>query len=84
MPTDAGLPPSWNLLPTHLQKAFWTIREAAEGTGYSRSSISRFRDDPESGFPRGRVASTARGNGPNKGKVILPAVQVLAWMEGTD
>ncbi len=76
------LPLTWHALPEALRKPFWTIKETCDATGFSRSSIDRFRDDPNSSFPRGRVASPGVGASRNKGRVLLPALSVLAWMEG--
>jgi hypothetical protein len=81
------LPDSWPTLPADLQRPAWTIRDTMRVTGLSRATIDRLRDDPASGFPRGRTSHTTgrrRSNGPNKGRVLLPAIAVLRWLEGTD
>ena len=82
--SSPDLPSWWHLLSENLRKPFWSIRECKTFTGYSRSTIDRLRDDPDSGFPAGRVASPGKGRGPNKGKVLLPSLQVIQFMEGRD
>lgn len=81
---SGDLPASWNQVPENLRKPFWTIRECIRVSGCSRSTIDRWRDDPDSGFPAGRVACPSRGRGPNKGTVLLPSARVLQFLEGTN
>tara|TARA_R110002094_G_scaffold150223_8_gene138694 strand:+ start:457 stop:750 length:294 start_codon:yes stop_codon:yes gene_type:complete len=83
---DSGpdLPDSWYLLDASLRKPFWTVAETMLVMGKTRSTIDRWRDDPNSGFPAGRVASPGKGKSRNKGTVWLPALQVLRFMEGSD
>jgi hypothetical protein len=82
--TDSRLPASWYLLPENLRRPFWTIKETMQVMGQSRTTIDRLRDDPNSGFPAGRVALPGKGKSRNKGTVWLPALQVLQFMEGSD
>lgn len=74
MTTATDLPASWHTLPERLRKPFWSIAEAGEVTGYSRSTLNRLLADPRSGFP------ARRQNAPG-GRVRLPAIEVLSFME---
>jgi hypothetical protein len=69
---EATLPASWALLPQHLRKPFWTIKETVEATGLCRSTIDRMMSDPRSGFPKGRKA---------RGRVLVSALKVLIALE---
>lgn len=70
--TLPALPASWALLPEHLRKPFWTIKETCEATNLSRSTIDRMMADPRSVFPKGRRA---------RGRILLSALKVLDALE---